>query len=367
MNKKRCKALLPLVQLLPAVAAAAAVLFALPRTVPVLAAVPERLTAVVEQPVEAASSEAEEEVLPKLPYADGVYVGSSRGYGGTVRVQVTMENGSITEIGILDASHETKQFLRRAKRLLTTVVEAQSWEVDAVSEATYTSRGILGAVQNALTGEVVNNPLPPQPTAPLVVEEFTAPSTYLDGIYTAEAMGFEGRITVQVTVAEDQITDITILSAEDEEEYLSRAKQVVPAILEGQSPNVDAVSGATYSSTGILNAVKLALAKAAVAPAEEAEPEQAASEEAAEEAVPSEAAKPEETPVTAPTVEVAHPEEKSVVPARLKEIWQQLFPADAPASSEPEPVSSEEVLPASEAALPPEETETEPETEGAAE
>ena len=367
MNKKRCKALLGLVQLLPAVAAAAAVLFALPRTVPVLAAVPERLTAVVEQPVEAASSEAEEEVLPKLPYADGVYVGSSRGYGGTVRVQVTMENGSITEIGILDASHETKQFLRRAKRLLTTVVEAQSWEVDAVSEATYTSRGILGAVQNALTGEVVNNPLPPQPTAPLVVEEFTAPSTYLDGIYTAEAIGFEGRITVQVTVAEDQITDITILSAEDEEEYLSRAKQVIPAILEGQSPNVDAVSGATYSSTGILNAVKLALAKAAVAPAEEAEPEQAASEEAAEEAVPSEAAKPEETPVTAPTVEVAHPEEKSVVPARLKEIWQQLFPADAPASSEPEPVSSEEVLPASEAALPPEETETEPETEGAAE
>ena len=380
MNKKRCHALLPLVQLLPAVAAAAAVLFALPRTVPVLAAVPEKLTAVVEQPAEAASSEAEEEALPKLPYADGVYVGSSRGYGGAVRVQVTMENGSITEVEILDASHETKQFLRRAKRLLTTVVEAQSWEVDAVSEATYTSRGILGAVQNALTGEVVNNPLPPQPkpAAPLVVEEFTAPSTYLDGIYTAEAMGFEGQITVQVTVAEDKITDITLLSAEDEEEYLSMAKQVIPAILEGQSPNVDAVSGATYSSTGILNAVKLALAKAAVAPAEEAAPEQAASDEAAKEAVasseaaeeavaPSEAAEPDEMPVTAPTVEVVQPEEKSAVPAWLKEIWQQLFPADTPASSEPEPASSEEMLSASEAVLPSEETEAEPETEGAAE
>ena len=363
MNKKQCNTLLPLVQLLPAVAAAAAVLFALPRTVPVLAAVPEKLTAVVEQPVEAASSEAEEEALPKLPYADGVYVGSSRGYGGAVRVQVTMESGSITEVEILDASHETRQFLRRAKRLLTTVVETQSWEVDAVSEATYTSRGILGAVQNALTGEVVNNPLPPQPepAAPLVVEEFTAPSTYLDGIYTAEAMGFEGQITVQVTVAEDKITDITLLSAEDEEEYLSRAKQVIPAILEGQSPNVDAVSGATYSSTGILNAVKLALAKAAVAP------EQPASEEVVEEAAPSEVAEPEETPVTAPTVEVVQPEEKSVVPAWLQEVWQQLFPADAPASSEPEPASSEEVLSASEAVLPPEETEAEPETEGAAE
>ena len=368
MNKKRCNTLLPLVQLLPAVAAAAAVLFALPRTVPVLAAVPEKLTAVVEQQVEAASVEAEEEALPKLPYADGVYVGSSRGYGGAVRVQVTMENGS-TEVEVLDASHETKQFLRRAKRLLTTVVDAQSWEVDAVSEATYTSRGILGAVQNALTGEVVNNPLPPQPkpAAPLVVEEFTAPSTYLDGIYTAEAIGFEGKITVQVTVAEDKITEITVLSAEDEEEYLSRAKRVIPAILEGQSPNVDAVSGATYSSSGILNAVKLALAKAAIAPAEEAAPEQAASEEVVEEAAPSEAAEPEETPVTAPTVEVVQPEEKSAVSAWFKEVWQQLFLAETPDDSEPEPASSAEALPTSEAALPPEETETEPETEGAAE
>ena len=367
MNKKRCNTLLPLVQLLPAVAAAAAVLFALPRTVPVLAAVPEKLTAVVEQPVEAAFPEAEEEALPKLPYADGVYVGSSRGYGGAVRVQVTMENGSITEVEVLDASHETKQFLRRAKRLLTTVVDAQSWEVDAISEATYTSRGILGAVQNALTGEVVNNPLPPQPkpAAPLVVEEFTAPSTYLDGIYTAEAIGFEGKITVQVTVAEDKITDITVLSAEDEEEYLSRAKRVIPAILEGQSPNVDAVSGATYSSTGILNAVKLALAKAAIAPAEEAAPEQAASEEVVEEAAPSEAAEPEKTPVTAPTVEVVQPEEKRAVSAWFKEVWQQLFPAETPDDSEPEPASSAEALPTSEAALPPEETE--PETEGAAE
>ena len=61
------------------------------------------------------------------------------------------------------------------------------------------------------------------------------------------------------------------------------------------------------------------------------------------------------------------PEEKRTVPAGFKEVWQQLFPADAPASSEPEPASSEAVLPAPEAVLPPEETEAEPETEGAVE
>ena len=86
-----------------------------------------------------------------------------------------------------------------------------------------------------------------------------------------------------------------------------------------------------------------------------------------EEAAPSEAAEPEKTPVTAPTVEVVQPEEKSAVSAWFKEVWQQLFPAEAPASPEPEPASSEEVLSASEAVLPPEETEAEPETEGAAE
>ena len=93
-----------------------------------------------------------------LPYADGVYTGSSRGFGGTVQVQVTMEGGHITDVQVLSAAHETSAFLRRAKRLLSTVLDAQTWEVDAVSEATYTSRGILGAIKNALTGEVVNNP-----------------------------------------------------------------------------------------------------------------------------------------------------------------------------------------------------------------
>ena len=292
MNKKRCNALPPLVQLLPAVAAAAAVLFALPRTVPVLAAVPERLTAVVEQPSEAASSEAEEEVLPKLPYADGIYVGSSRGYGGAVRVQVTMENGSITEVEILDASHETKQFLRRAKRLLTTVVEAQSWEVDAVSEATYTSRGILGAVQNALTGEVVNNPLWQYQQVALVqaaavsqrkqeiaeVEAYNASvlqaqsaaqaeqtqSGYRDGTYEGSAFGFGDVIRVSVTIQNGKMTDIAVLDASGEDKpYYKQALPLLDEMLSVQSAGVDTVSGATLTAEGLIGAVEDALGKAA--------------------------------------------------------------------------------------------------------
>lgn len=282
-TEKLCGAKLrPLVQLLPALAVAAAVLGTLPRTRPVLAEVPERLDPIAVQaaalPEETTEEEPEEEeALPALPYADGVYTGSSRGFRGRVRVQVTMENGRITDLKLLDASHETPAFLRRAKRLLTTVLTEQTWEVDAVSEATYTSRGILGAIRNALTGEIVNNPLPPQAETPApesapVEEPFTPPSAYRDGVYTASAEGFGGPITVQVTLAGDTITDITVLDhAGETSSYYYKARSVIASILEQGTPEVDAVSGATYSSTGILNAVKLALSKAAAQtdPAEE--------------------------------------------------------------------------------------------------
>ena len=280
----------PLVQLVPAAAVAAVVLATLPRTAPVLAAVPERLAAPEPAPSEAAQPEEtapEEESIPRLPYADGVYTGSSRGYGGQVKVQVTMKDGLITEVQILDASHETKQFLRRASRLVDTVQAEQTWEVDAISEATYTSRGILGAVQNALTGEEVINPAPPQPkpAQPLVVEEFTAPSAYRDGVYTASAQGFGGPITLQVTIQNDTIADITLVSAPGETQpYFSRARRVISTILESNTPEVDSISGATYSSTGILNAVKSALSSAAIqteAPAEEAPAEETPAEPAA--------------------------------------------------------------------------------------
>lgn len=310
----------PLVQLVPAAAVAAVVLLTLPGTEPVLASVPERLTPPVEAASEsAAEEEPEEELLPRLPYAAGVYTGSSRGYGGPVKVQVTMADGRITEVQIVSASHETAAFLKRARRLLNTVVTEQSWEVDAISEATYTSRGILGAVRNALTGEVVNNPAPPQPkpAEPLVVEEFTPPSAYRDGVYTASAEGFGGPITVQVTVQNDTITDISILSHDRETtSYFSRARQVVSTILETGTPaGVDAVSGATYSSTGILNAVKSALSKAATdALPEEVPPEETASES-------------EETPAS--SAEEVLPEETE--PAASSQ------PEEAPAASEPAP------------------------------
>ena len=338
------KALLPLVQLLPAAALGAAVLLTLPHTVPVLAEVPERLVPAAEAASEAAPAEVEEVVMPKLPYPDGVYTGSSRGYGGTIKVQVTMENGTITDLQIIDASHETSSFLKRSRRLVNIVLDEQTWEVDAVSEATYTSRGILGAVKNALTGEAVNNPLPPQPkpAEPLVVEGFTQPSAYRDGVYTASAEGFGGPITVQVTILNDKIDSITIVSAEGEtSSYFTKARHVISTILDEQTPEVDAISGATYSSTGILNAVKSALASAATEQPEE-------STETPVEETPAPDTSEADSAVSdapQPTVEVVQVEEKKTIFQRAKTLWKSFFTEEAaPESAVTEPEAASDAL-----------------------
>ena len=91
----------------------------------------------------------------------------------------------------------------------------------------------------------------------------TTDQVYKDGTYTGDGQGFGGNIQVQITIADDTLTDIQVVSAEKEDSaYLSQGKAVIDRILEAQSTEVDTVSGATFSSTGILMAVEDALGKA---------------------------------------------------------------------------------------------------------
>ena len=86
---------------------------------------------------------------------------------------------------------------------------------------------------------------------------------YQDGIYEGEGIGFGGAISVEVTVISGKIEEIRIVSAEKEDgAYLSMAEKIIPDMLEKQSADVDTISGATFSSTGIREAVSQALEKA---------------------------------------------------------------------------------------------------------
>lgn len=94
-------------------------------------------------------------------------------------------------------------------------------------------------------------------------EDEESENYYQNGTFEGSGTGFGGTITVQVTLKDDTITDITVVSASGEDSaYLAQAQNVISTVLDEQSTDVDTISGATFSSTGILEAVNDALAKA---------------------------------------------------------------------------------------------------------
>lgn len=86
---------------------------------------------------------------------------------------------------------------------------------------------------------------------------------YEDGVYEGTGIGNGGDISLELTIKDGQIASIDILDHK-ETEILSDAafNKIVDGILDNQSVNIDHVTGATFSSSGILSAVKDALKKA---------------------------------------------------------------------------------------------------------
>ena len=198
---------------------------------------------------------------------DGTYKGSANGYGGKVTVNVTVSKKTMTAIDVVSAPGETDSFFQRAKGVIDEMLTAQSTDVDVVSGATYSSNGIIGAVKNALFGTESNNATAANAgnaggSAPSV-SKVSESGTWKDGTYTGSGKGFGGTISVKVTVKDGKISAIDVTSASGETaSYFSKAKGIIPKMISGQTTNVDAASGATYSSNGIITAVRNALSKA---------------------------------------------------------------------------------------------------------
>ena len=86
---------------------------------------------------------------------------------------------------------------------------------------------------------------------------------YTAGTYTGKADGRNGEITVDVTFSENAITDITVTEHQETAGIADAAINDLPGeIVASQSLAVDAKSGATITSEGIVNAVADAVAQA---------------------------------------------------------------------------------------------------------
>ena len=198
---------------------------------------------------------------------DGTYTGSGTGFGGTITVQVTVSNHKIASINILDASSETASYFANAQGVVSRIISSQSPNVDAVSGATYSSNGIITAVQNALSqaipsgNQTTATPTPtpsPKPTKkPVPTPNPDKESPYKDGTYTGTAQGYSGTVTLTAKIKKGIIKSLDVKHT-DTPQFFQKAWEVLEnSIIQNQSADgVDTVSGATYSSKGILNAMK---------------------------------------------------------------------------------------------------------------
>ena len=205
--------------------------------------------------------------VPADGYVDGTYTGSGTGFGGTITVQVTVSNHKIASINILDASSETASYFANAQGVISRIISSQSPNVDAVSGATYSSNGIITAVQNALSqaipsgNQATATPTPtpsPKPTKkPVPTPDPDKELPYKDGTYTGTAKGYSGTVTLTAKIKKGIITSLDVKHT-DTPQFFQKAWDVLEnAIIQNQSADgIDTVSGATYSSKGILNAMK---------------------------------------------------------------------------------------------------------------
>ena len=262
--------------------------------------------------------------VPEGGYKDGTYQGSGTGFGGTITVQVTVSDGKITAVDILSASGETGSYFASAQGVVSKVLSSQSPNVDAVSGATYSSNGIIQAVQNALSqagnsdsATPAATPTPTPTPKPAKKPKKDTSVSYKDGVYEGQAEGFDGTVTVKVTIKNGKIKKISNTNTDTPEFFNKAWKTIKSNVISRQSTSeIDTVSGATFSSNGILGALSQALSKA----------DQSGTTDSKEEditptptAVPDETVTPIPTEIPQPTKTPDNPSDEQPVVKLLKD------------------------------------------------
>lgn len=186
-------------------------------------------------------------------FTPGTYEASEYGFGGMVTTKITIgEKGGIESVQIEGASETPDVGQKAIPELQNQILEKQSAEIDGVSGASLTSKAVKDGLAKVLaeaSGEVVEGGATPE-----------GDNLFVPGTYEGTAKGFGGDVVVTVTVDENNITDIQVVGDKETENIGSFAVEMLGGrMLEAQTVNVDALSGATVSSNAIKNAATQAL------------------------------------------------------------------------------------------------------------
>lgn len=187
-------------------------------------------------------------------FKPGTYTGTGKGNNGDIIVEVTLSSDAITNITIKEHKETAGLSDPAFEQIVKDIIALQSIEVDAVSGATNTSNGIMEAVKNALESAGVDiNTLASGSTTE---KKENATITYQAGTYTGTGSGYNGPVTLDVTFSADGITDIVVKESIETEHVGDVAYDYLfEDIKQANGTGVDSVSGATFTSLAVKNAV----------------------------------------------------------------------------------------------------------------
>ena len=185
----------------------------------------------------------------KGEYTPGTYTGEAQGFGGTVSVTITVDESSITDVTV-KGDKETKEVGgAHLDELAEQIKTAQSAEIDGVSGATVTSTGVKEAAGKAIEAAKKGE-------ATSATEHENVPVTYTPGTYTGTAEGYNGPIEVSVEFGEDKIESIEVTDSKETAHVGTSSFDIlIEDMIEANGSGVDTVSGATFSSKGLKEAV----------------------------------------------------------------------------------------------------------------
>ena len=181
-------------------------------------------------------------------------VGRADGKFGDIVVEVVADESTIYQVNILEQSETPGIGSLAVETLPNNIVEANTIAVDGVAAATVSSNAIKAAVADALSMMGLD------PSKFGYVE----PYIWKYNVYEAKARGsgngIDGKIVVEVIADPGTIYEIKVLEQNETPGNGSVAVEKLPAaIVEANSLDVDGITGATVSSTGIKAAVREAL------------------------------------------------------------------------------------------------------------
>ena len=191
---------------------------------------------------------------PAGKYGVGTYTSTSKGFGGDVTVTITIAEGDVIADVVIKGDAETAALGGVAmEKLAAKIKDTQSVEVDAMTGATFTSKAVIAAAADCMA------------QAEAAAGEGQAAGAYKPGTYTASSKGFGGDVVATVVIGEDgAIAEVSFVGAAETAALGGVALEKLPAkFVDAQSAEVDAMSGATFTSKAAIAAVADCLAQAA--------------------------------------------------------------------------------------------------------